>query len=125
MRRQGKERRHGPISTAGARERVRSGGTGGAAGLITHSSCCSMGTHMKTTIEIADPLFEEAKKLAAEQHTTLRELVEQGLRRAIAERKQPKPFKLEDKSVDGDGPTAEWLASTRAEKRALIYGDRE
>jgi len=35
---------------------------------------------MKTTIDIADPLLDEARKLAAREGTTLRALVERGLR---------------------------------------------
>ena len=33
-----------------------------------------MGTHMKTTIELPDPLFHSARQLAQESHTTLRAL---------------------------------------------------
>lgn len=39
-----------------------------------------MGSHMKTTIEIPDDLIEEAKVLARADRTTLRSLVEEGLR---------------------------------------------
>ena len=33
-----------------------------------------MGTRMKTTIELPDPLFQSARQLAQESHTTLRAL---------------------------------------------------
>lgn len=57
---------------------------------------------MKTTVEIADPLFAEAKREAHEAGITLRELIEAGLRRILDERKrQTKPFKLRDASVKG------------------------
>lgn len=53
-----------------------------------------MGCHlMKTTIEIADDLFERAQRLASKEKTTFRSLTEQGLRMVLKER-QSKPEKL-------------------------------
>jgi Arc/MetJ family transcription regulator len=40
---------------------------------------------MKTTIDIADPLFADAKRAAERRGTTLKALVEQGLRQVLAE----------------------------------------
>jgi hypothetical protein len=40
---------------------------------------------MKTTVELPDDLFVSAKKAAAERRTTLRDLIERGLRRELAE----------------------------------------
>jgi hypothetical protein len=62
-----------------------------------------MGNHiMKTTIEIADPLLRKAKTLARRQGTTLRALVESGLRKVLDDA-QTSSFRLEDRSVGGDG----------------------
>ena len=59
---------------------------------------------MKTTIDIADGLLLEAKKVAARDKTTVRALVEDGLRHALAERKRrEKPFKLKLITVRGTG----------------------
>ena len=59
-----------------------------------------MGTQMKTTLDISDPLLNEARKVAAREGTTLRALVEQGLRQVVAEKKRPrKKFKLRKASV--------------------------
>ncbi len=58
---------------------------------------------MKTTIEIADTLLEEARQIALREKTTVRALVEEGLRRVVAERKQPGTFRLRDASVGGRG----------------------
>jgi len=58
---------------------------------------------MKTTLEISDPLLREARKVAARENTTLRALVEQGLRRVVAEKKKDKPFRLRNASVVGNG----------------------
>jgi hypothetical protein len=39
-----------------------------------------MVTHMKTTVEISDGLLDEARRLAAREATTVRALIEAGLR---------------------------------------------
>jgi hypothetical protein len=64
---------------------------------------------MKTTIEISDGLLEQARRVAARDGTTLRALVELGLRRVIDERQRAQPFKLRDASFGGQGlhPEAE------------------
>ncbi len=62
-----------------------------------------MGTHMKTTIDIADSLFEQAKRTAAREGTTVRALVERGLRMALAEQKAQHKFKLRRASFKGNG----------------------
>ena len=67
--------------------------------------------HMKTTIDIADPLLKEAKRLAQEQDRTLRDVVEDALRRLLADEARPKkPFRLRDESFHGNGlqPGVEW-----------------
>jgi len=65
-----------------------------------------MGTHMKTTIEISDALLEQARRRASERGTTLRALVEEGLRGVLGA--QPAgAFVLRDASVSGNGLRAE------------------
>jgi hypothetical protein len=62
-----------------------------------------MGAHVKTTLDLADPLFHAVKALAAEHQTTLRALVEEGLRMVIQQR-QTSPtqtFRLRDARFDG------------------------
>jgi hypothetical protein len=51
---------------------------------------------MKTTIEISDDLLERSRKLARQEGLTLRALVEEGLRMAVAAHRQrkPKPFRF-------------------------------
>ena len=44
-----------------------------------------MGSCMKTTIDLPDDLLIAAKKLAAERRTTIRSLVERGLRKELGE----------------------------------------
>lgn len=58
---------------------------------------------MKTTVEIPDSLLKQVRSLASQEHTTMRALVEEGLRRITAERKRAKPFKLRKVSFRGKG----------------------
>jgi hypothetical protein len=58
---------------------------------------------MKTTVEIADALLEEAKQVASKEDTTLRKLLEEGLRRTLADRKRRRKFRLRRASFKGKG----------------------
>ena len=59
---------------------------------------------MKTTIDISDALLFEAKMMAAAQGTTLRQLVEAGLRHALGQRqKAAKTFRLRKAVFTGKG----------------------
>lgn len=78
---------------------------------------------MKTTIDISDALLDEARKLASREGTTLRALVERGLRQVVAEQRK-KPFKLRDCSVKGSGLRPELADASWDEIRRLAYGDR-
>jgi hypothetical protein len=69
-----------------------------------------MGTHMKTTIEIADPLLKEARELARREGTTLKALVEEGLKAVLGRRPPGKPFVMRDGSYGGSGLTPEFEA---------------
>ena len=62
-----------------------------------------MVSHMKTTVQIADSLFKEAQRMAREERTTLKALIEAGLRRVISERKQRVRFTLRKATFRGDG----------------------
>ena len=59
--------------------------------------------NMKTTIDITDGLLAEAKRLAARKHTTVRALVEDGLRLVLDREQQSEGFTLRDGSVGGRG----------------------
>lgn len=66
---------------------------------------------MKTTIDIADPLLERAKKLARVRNTTLKQVVEQALRDALAKESRPRgPVALELHTFRGKGlrPGLSW-----------------
>ena len=58
---------------------------------------------MKTTVEIADSILREARKVASREGTTLRSLIEEGLRRTVAERKRKSAFRLRLVTAGGQG----------------------
>ncbi|MET0657522.1 MAG: DUF2191 domain-containing protein [Steroidobacteraceae bacterium] len=58
---------------------------------------------MKTTIEISDMLLKEAKRVAAQDGTTLRTLVEQGLRHELKQRTRASAFRLRKETFKGKG----------------------
>jgi hypothetical protein len=64
-----------------------------------------MVSHMKTTIHIPDGLFDEARKVAQEEKTTLKALVEEGLRKVVTERRGEKSagFRLRKAAFKGQG----------------------
>ena len=80
---------------------------------------------MKTTLDISDPLLDQIRKIATRDGDTLRSLVEQGLRKVVAERSaKAKPFKLRDCSVGGQGLQPEFENATWEQWRDLIYEGR-
>jgi hypothetical protein len=83
-----------------------------------------MGTHMKTTIEIATPLLERAKRLAAREGMTLRELTESALRRELSVRGSRTPFVLRDARVDGKGLQPEFQSASWEQLRQAAYEER-
>ncbi len=58
---------------------------------------------MKTTVEISTALLGQAKRLAAKERTTVKALIEEGLRRVVAERESCKPFTLRKATFKGNG----------------------
>lgn len=68
---------------------------------------------MKTTIEIPDSLLNEARKLASREGSTIRALVEEGLREVLVKRKAGGAFRLRRVTFKGAGlqsglPDAAW-----------------
>ena len=80
-------------------------------------------SHMKTTIEIADGLLLEAKKRAVRDGTTLRALVEEGLRTVLGARTAG-AFSLRDASVDGRGLSEEFRGAGWERIREAVYEER-
>jgi hypothetical protein len=79
---------------------------------------------MKTTIELPDSLLERSKALARRENTTLKALIEEGLRATLQSRarKRNAPFKVQP--FDGTGLTAEFANAGWERIRDEIYRDR-
>ena len=70
---------------------------------------------MKTTVALPDDLVIEVKKAAAERRTTIRDLVERGLRRELA---ADAPHAAVDRSI-------RWVTVDGGLPPGLDVGDRE
>ena len=80
--------------------------------------------HMKTTIQIPDSLFEEARRIANRERTTLKALVEQGLRRVVAEHQRASAFRLRKVTFKGAGLQPELASASWEQIRELTYEGR-
>jgi hypothetical protein len=83
-----------------------------------------MGSHMKTTVEISDALLAEARKVAVRERITVRTLIEQGLRHAIAQRKKRGRFHLRKATFKGNGLVAAARGHSWEQLRELAYEGR-
>ncbi|MEU9836664.1 type II toxin-antitoxin system VapB family antitoxin [Streptosporangium sp. NPDC048047] len=79
---------------------------------------------MKTTVDIADGLLQEARELARSEGTTLRALIEEGLRSVLAHRSREVRYALPDESVGGQGVQPPMRGASWEDIRALAYEDR-
>jgi hypothetical protein len=79
---------------------------------------------MKTTIEISDALLEAARQVSRQEKTTVRSLVEEGLRKVIAERERGRGFRLRKATFKGAGLQAQVTGASWEQIRDLIYEGR-
>jgi len=79
---------------------------------------------MKTTVVISDTLLREAKRVAAREGTTVRSLIEQGLRQVVVQRQRARPFRLRKASFKGKGLSAEASRLGWDRLRDLAYEGR-
>lgn len=79
---------------------------------------------MKTTIQIPDSLLRAARKLAAQERTTLKALVEEGLRLLIAKRRPRSGFRLRKASFKGTGLQPHLAEASWDRIREEIYEGR-
>jgi hypothetical protein len=79
---------------------------------------------MKTTVEIPDSLLEEAKRLASREGTTVRALVEEGLRRTLTERNRATEFRLRKATFRGTGLQPALAGASWEQIRDAAYEER-
>ena len=80
---------------------------------------------MKTTIDVADALLREAREVATRDQTTLKELIHEGLRRVLDERRpRPKAFCLREIAPVGGEFQPEFAAGDWQRIRDAIYEGR-
>ena len=83
-----------------------------------------MVSYMKTTVNIPDSLFEDVRRLAHEEHTTIKDLVEEGLRRALDEHRRSKPFRLRRATFKGKGLQGPLAGASWERIREIAYEGR-
>jgi hypothetical protein len=77
---------------------------------------------MKTTIEIRDDLLARAKRFAKRTGRPLRAVVEDGLRRVLADAPKGPAYELPDRSIGEQDQTDPLEAFSWQELRDEIYG---
>ena len=79
---------------------------------------------MKTTVELADDLFNRARAHAAKEGTSLRALVERGLHGVLDADEKSVRFQLQDASVGGRGLRTELQGADWHRIREAVYEGR-
>ena len=79
---------------------------------------------MKTTVEIADSLLAAARRLAAKEGTSVRALIEEGLRKVVDKRERRGAFTLRRVTFGGDGLSADLSHDDWETIRDRAYEDR-
>lgn len=80
--------------------------------------------HMRTSIDIPDPLLRRAKKLAQRRGTTLRQLLIDGLLSVVEQGTRTSDYQMQDCSF-GSGGLVEGLSWSDTDSLdELVYGDR-
>ena len=79
---------------------------------------------MKTTVEIADSLLASARRLAAKEGTSVRALIEEGLRKVVDKRERRAGFVLRRVTFGGEGLSADLSPSDWTAIRDRAYEGR-
>ena len=79
---------------------------------------------MKTTVELSDDLLREVQRVARAEGTTMRSLMEEGLRAVLERYRSAREFRLREASVTGSGLRPDFAGRDWAQIRDASYGDR-
>ncbi len=79
---------------------------------------------MKTTVELSDSLLRQTKRVALKERTTVKALIERGLRLALAGSKRGHDFKLRRAGFRGDGLVSGRSLQDWDAIRDAIYSER-
>lgn len=79
---------------------------------------------MKTTVHIPDTLLEAARKIASQERTTVKALIEEGLRQAIDNRKRKGTFRLRKATFKGNGLQPDAAGASWEKMREMSYEGR-
>lgn len=90
---------------------------------IDQPASMNMVAHMKTTVDIADDVLLRAKTFAEESETTLRRLIEEGLRRVLDQADSPESGQIDWVTFNGKGLQPEFLDKGWDSIRNAIYKD--
>lgn len=80
---------------------------------------------MKTTVDLPDSLLERARKVASREGTTIRSLIEESLRRVLAEREKGTSFRLRHVTFGGNGLNPDLQGATWSDILDMSYGARK
>lgn len=83
-----------------------------------------MVAHMKTTINISTALYEEVRRTAQEENTTVKALIEEGLRHTLATHKKRIPFTLRKVTFKGNGCQPDFADTSWTHIRNAVYEGR-
>jgi len=78
---------------------------------------------MKTTVDIADDLLKRSQQLAKREGSTLRAVLEEGLRLVLKDRRAPSARAFRFPTFGKGGLSAEFRDGDWEKIRAAIYGD--
>ena len=80
---------------------------------------------MKTTVEISDDLFKRSQQIAKREGTTLRAILEEGLRLALRSRQTRRQIPFRFPTFGSDGLNEEFREAPWETVRDTIYRDAD